>query len=732
MMRRATKHKGLVRIINSPAIRIILLKTVVGYERSVFKSFSDFLNANNTKYKIDDWWAYKIFGEYDICFIIKRPAFEMDLAYAGTIEGITYSTELLCYLWGQEGHDKLFEKQSFAKPLVFINILKLKPPCMRERDIDIEHTISQLLKHSVFCLGSFGWNEFVTMYPADRIDELHDNFQATTLTHALYSRNRGPVGLFLKPFVMIGVNYQLLYPDIDCSQLDDQKINQSIFPSVSVSCRPSDIVNLQKAFVKAMKSRGKEIEPRLTFGTFDFTMQVKGITWGQFIDRLIRFREARKASIFKTSVQISEDASVTPELPSNFMKLWKFDPMCVKVLPDHIEKLELLGHPVQESILATIYTFNQYLQNELLADCVEDMLDYVANGIFLLEQLDAENPSSLNEELLQHIENLPENIKYGCNQRLSGFLLQEGAEDFSAFKGGKQRLLKALKAVCKDMFEGLGKQWYGYVTIGKQYYYHHAYGVISIPVNAAFDVSEYWGLFHEMCHVMLLTEDPFNESFETETEKKLLKEIGRIGREIFCDIFDYECGFLGDYDLYRSTVPAYLSRHRKSLPEIEGYILRFVCVTCYHKAKDRKSFIIKDNELLSICGEVTEQFIKLSGMPVEYKFHLVNSIVNTYDKMRYVLESYKEFHGQQFEKFFIDRRRKLKSKGFQALVNKILEGQIVPIDHPQLVVLSLLKRQQHGMTIPFNSNAAAIQSFLNCYYDHDWDKTYFPYVVKEQ
>jgi len=736
MKQKAVPERQL-KIIDSPAIRIILLKTVVGYERQVSRAFGNFLDKNKKEYDIEDWWAYKVFGEYDICFIIKRQMFEQDMAYAGTIEGIVYSTELLCYLWGREGQRKQFEKRYFDKPLIFINILKLKPPVIKETKIKVESAVSELLGKfpDIFCLGSFGWGEFVVMYPSSKFDDLQKNFIDTTLSYAMITENQELISLFLKPFLLVGINYNLLNPKIDCTTLSDQMIQDKLYPSVSVSCRPSEIELKQRDFFRAMKM--PQVETRqtsLTYGIFDFILPIKGITWGEFIERLIRFREANKAAIFKTSVQISG----IYDLPSKFKfkRMWKFSPMCIKISKKHIAKLGNLGHPVQESILATIYTFNQYMQNELLSDCIEDMIDYVIMTINLLEEVDVNNRSGENKEVLQLLENLPESIRYGCNQRLSGFLLQEGTEDFSPFKGGKQRLLKALKSVCKDIFEGIGIKWPGYVVIGKQYNYHHSYKILSIPVNYAFNVDQYWGLFHEICHVIILTEDNiFQESFTTSEEKELLQQIGKISREIYCDLFDYQCGFLGDYDLYRNTVPAYLASQIKSLSEIEGYLLRFLCVTCYHKAKNRETFRINDSELERISSLIIRFFneaIKHSDILDEYQSNLnqlKQKIMNSYEQMIFVLESFKNYYDEKLVSFCTDRQAELKSSTFNDTFKNIMKGQIASIQHPQLIILAMLRKRAKGRNIPFNANVAAIQSFLNCYYEHDWDGLYFPYSV---
>ena len=55
----------------------------------------------------------------------------------------------------------------------------------------------------------------------------------------------------------------------------------------------------------------------------------------------------------------------------------------------------------------------------------------------------------------------------------------------------------------------------------------------------------------------------------------------------------------------------------------------------------------------------------------------------------------------------------------------MMNGKIVyDLEHPQLVVLAMLRERNE---IPYRAQVAAIQSFLNCYYAHDWESSYFPY-----
>ena len=368
------------------------------------------------------------------------------------------------------------------------------------------------------------------------------------------------------------------------------------------------------------------------------------------------------------------------------------------------------------------------MQNELLADCVQDMVDYVLDML----RLPLKSNLSNNIEILKDLEQMPENIKHGCNQRLSGFLLQEGVEDFSPFKGGKQRLLKALKALCLDFFESLNIKWIGYVVIGRQYSYDHIARVLSIPVDATFSVDQYFGLFHEIGHVIIRNKEYFKASPLPEHLIELFDHKGGLSREIFCDLFDYQCGFLGYYSLYEKTVPHYLAELMKkkdiTIDIVEKYVLRFLCVTIYQNNYMQNH--ASKTKLVNLTKKILNKFLKESGAEQQFeneKEDLVSRLVYSANEMNDVLLVFNKLYTQKLSVFCQKRIETFSSNKFKAQFKQIMNGQIVhDLDHPQLVVLAMLKKKQ-TQEIPFKAHVAAIQSFLNCYNTNNWDGTYFPY-----
>lgn len=720
-------------VIGEQAVRMVLLKTTVGDERNVYGAFASYLEKNKKKHHISRWSGFKVFGEYDICFIIEKDSFDQDMVYTGTIAGITYSTELLCYLWDQSAEgmprkDSLDE--ALKSPLICMNTLKLKPAYHRHETTDVELELSKHLRAnpSMVCLGSFGWSEFVLLYPCKTFADGFSHFIQAELPFGVDKKGR-PMGLFLKSFTMIGVNYRLLYPKLACSELKKENI-KLVYPSVSVSCRPSEIKDMKDKLLQAMTKDGQRKQTaRSSLGIYDFVIDVHNLTWGDFIERLIRYRKDYKRSLFKTSVQLIGQE----QFPEPKPRIWSYNPFCIIIGDDEIQKLAKLGHPIQESVLATVYTFNQYLQNELVFDCVTDMTEYVLYMVRLLDEL--QDPIN-GQDAQEFIEAMPQNIKYGCNQRLAGFFLQEGDEDFSPFKGGKQRLLKALKCLCLDMFQGIDIDWHGYVVIGRQYMYNHSEEVLSIPSNRAFEVSQYFGLFHEIGHVVNLKKADFwKEEYDSEQEKELLSSYRDTTKEIFCDLFDFQCGFLGDYQLYNGEIPRYLveflKNQRRTKIKTEEYLLRLLCVTVYNRL--RAGTDTSEEEAAGILEGIFESLASRLSFVDEQRRdrHVVfDDVLYSYDSVKSIISQFSEYYEDKFSKFCADRKAVFGSSQFLRQFKQIMNGTIVhDLSHPQLVVLKMLEEKTRGAKIPFRANVAAIQSFLKTYHSAKWEDPYFPYLA---
>ncbi len=713
--------------IGEHAIKIILLKTMVGKEKSIYQAFSNAFRRAGVK----NWWAYELLGDYDLCFILERKSLEKVLLEEGTIEGIIHSTDLLCYIWGAKGEElsTILNK----KPLICLNILKLKPPCLRDTVIKIDHELAQFIsKHGTFCLGSFGWSEFILVNACESFMEIPEFVTATLSIHR--TDRAGSLGLFLKSLTLVGINCRHFYPKKKLSFFYREDIDEKFFPTLAMSCRPSQMEGVRNELKNRMKQFNPEVVPAI--GDYDLIVNFlhKG-SWGRFIDKFYSFRNSMQRSLMKTTLILTGNFE---EFFNGFPMAWKFSPMGIPISRTDVLKIKERGllSPAWETILATIYTFNNYLQNELLADSMIDMVEYV----ILMQQLCTRNDST-EQKILELIADMPQQIRYGTDQRLSGFMLTEGTEDFTPFKGGKHRLLKALKALCVDMFNLMGvNRWPGFVVIGRNYDFYNDDFVISVPVNAAFAVDTYFGLFHECGHVYI-TQGCDDKSLSGMDD--MFKE--PYAAEVFSDLFTFKCGFLGDYPLYLKTMIKYfagliygltikrkIDRLSKAETEkIEGYLVRLLSVALYEMAfvqsKDtaRAEKEIAEKLLMQLESTISR---KPKHIIKETRDEFLNKVTYASFKLKGIREQFEKIYSHSFKSNSVKRKKILSSHKFKILFNKIMRGVIVPdISHPHLVVLKMIEYSAKHGSIPFKANSAAIQSFLDFYYSKDIDGGYFPY-----
>jgi hypothetical protein len=688
------------------AVRIILLKTLPGTEKNVYNEYSKFLDINLEKKTIISWLGYKILGEYDLCFIIERENYRHDLLYSGTIEGITYSTELLCHHWGNS--DIRFINEALSPPLMSLCILKLDPKSLKDSNLNLYKDIINIGDNVIntYILGNLGWGEFVLLYLSDSFDDIYDNTIHKIKKIINYK--------LIKSLTMIGIKDKFIFPEVNCKELKGEISSETKFyPTIKVSCRPNEVDYLCRDLMTFLDIRHEKVT--VTYGIYDFLINIKDGNWGKIIEGLVKFRDKNKGYINKTNLDVKGITTIqsNPEL-----RKWIYIYSGIKLIKNKIDNIQNIEDQIKEAVISTIYTFNQYLQNELLYDSIEDMINYVKEMAKLLEIIEYSEKYYNLTEKIEYLEKMPEIIKDGCNQRLGAFLLQEGTEDFSPFKGGKHLLLKAIKVFCEEIILGVGvSDWTGFINIGRQNYYFQQKNILGIPVNIAFEVDKYFGLFHEIGHLVRL-------HLPLPLEK-VVDEKSRILGEGFCDLFAFQCGFLGDYHLYKESLITFLADLFKTQHEIEQYFFRFLSVYIYNKIiineadydSERISdeFSIFTDEIIDRLSKGQDNIEKIKERLLKNKLTLIES---AYNLVIYFQEEYQ--NNIDWVDFVNYRQEQLNSPKVEDQFQAIFAGNVVNnLEHPHLIVLKFLKKKYQidsNIEIPFSANIAAIQSFLNLYY----------------
>ncbi|KJU85039.1 hypothetical protein MBAV_002764 [Candidatus Magnetobacterium bavaricum] len=731
--------------VGKTALRIILLKTITGDEANVYNKYADFLDElkkiKGQNIGIKNWCGYKIFGEYDLCFIIERENLDHDLMYSGTIEGITYSTEILCYSSGDYKSEEFYGRCDDS-PLISISIIKFDPVVLKYKGrIDAENEYLQKIntQGDLYCFGSFGWGEYVLIYPAKTFNTIYPGFIQDTLISNANERM-----YTIKSFSMLGVNGNLLFwqktnnnkeKSLDIENIKtllydklEGKIKQKggFFPSFYVSCNPMKIDILFRRLKDVLSDRGLSIGNSrniIAFGVHDFIVDIKKGYWRDFLLSILQFREESKGLIFGTYVRLKTvhtgikppDKNKTEQSDKN--KEHISSKVIVKLSQDDVNEIAKLGHPTQETIVSTIYTFNQYLQNDMLYDSIEDIIKYVE----MMKDIAIEPESLIKKAThsLKSLEIMPDLIKSACNQRLAGYLLQEAGEDFSPFKGGKQMLIKAITTLCVDIIEGIGiSDWAGFVSIGRDNAYSHFYDTLSIPVDAVFHVDKYFGVFHEIGHLFLLKHKISIKNDKIKDMDSKVKFIQTM-EEMLCDIFALKCGFLKNLELFMYTFIPYigdiLSKQCYDDDEVIENGLRLMGIVEY---QNRRGNIIQgigdDNEYLkrylsyfkeprykpdSLKGEILKLYRNFKPFYDEI-FEGYNSIEEKYKLKKYVSDRTTLFHKIE--------------------ITELLNGIVVKnIEYPHLVILKLLKHKYDNKMgkLSFSTNIATIVSFVNYHYE---------------
>jgi hypothetical protein len=598
-----------------PGIKIVLLQVLPGYESNVEKTFRDRLTALREKRQIQDFWTFKLFGDWDIALIYECAEFKQDTLYTGTISRIINSTEFFSFPWDVvkgRGSHSTFKKELMGNAALGITFFKVHPDALTLRSstfnvADIDQAFVEVVSHDPFsCLCSLGWAEFMILTHGATVEMLIDDIN-NKLGNVVVKHGDGPgdmVNLAAKTFSMIGVNYSCLEDRETLNKyFENVRFREDIKVSVSVTCDMPGMEEVRKNIKKTFFGGATNSEHRIysVIGNKDISFEVdtKAIpNWAHFIYYLLKFRVDQKDNLFSTSVDIRSShfqihqykSASPPRLP-------------IVVLSEQQAEIlrTRLGH-LADMIISSIYYFNELVQNRINADSYHDMLRYLTALLQLALKVDVQQ-LNLPDEIPKRF-NV---VKYAAAQRSAGvFFNQEYQRGLPVLpKGGVQRIIQAAEGVPQYVYKTIyDADWPGFIISGYSIRYSHEQGgAINIQADAVFNPEKWWGLFHELGHTWVDSKATGQRSciFENKGFQDSIKfnmgivkenDVGNYNEtikkiaELLADLFDYYFFSGKDFGQYVRIVWRYLLSEMKSDPAMEGafsfYLFRTFYVFVYN------------------------------------------------------------------------------------------------------------------------------------------------------
>jgi hypothetical protein len=554
--------------------KLLLFQVTPGFELTTAESIRAHLQSLRQRGAIGNFQIWLLFGTYDLLVLYEVPSFGPDLLYVGSIPGIEKSNEIFAFAWrrqGGSGRTSTFEFKTISSaPVIGISFQKIHPRHVRKFRARAEsaYVHSSLTNPSLHILSTLGWCEFVRFVPEKSI---HATFREIHLGTVL-PRLRGSTAeetFFIKSFATIGVRYELSSSKAILTNFREpfgarasKASKDATVVQLSLKCHPEHVSTL----ADSCKDRFKATFTDVVLGRDDLVLDLtesKLPTWGGFISELLRFRRDFSSVVLDSAVQIQGPPTSAPDAVSaRFRSTSRRLPLPIfNIAARDADEIRKLGEPVAQAVLASLYSFNSLIAQELIRDCFYDLFRFV-NNIAV-----SARSRSINTFLRVDTERKIERFSFAVDQRAMGVIwdIETANGRASTFRGGIQRVILALNTLPKFIIEQTcGTSWVGFPVIGFDRRFWHRGEIINLPVDRAFKPEAWWGLTHEAAHVLLYLK---KEWFPLDGLREIIAK--RLGRElsgsevvdlseILLDEFDFMFVYRGDWRFYLQTVWSYL------------------------------------------------------------------------------------------------------------------------------------------------------------------------------
>jgi hypothetical protein len=543
------KDPGSWRISNN-LVRLVLLRVLPGREVEIGRLLEK--GCRKIGVTPDRFRVFRLFGSYDLAFIQDGCDFrQAELMKLGTIPGVTGSTEYVCYSWmrGSSKSKESFKIARISKPLLGLCFLKINPLLTQKYGLEpeikcVEHLAQQ--DKGVQVLGTLGWSEILLVVSDASLKRILERSRSYFPTLTGWNKS-----LAEKTLTILGLSLDVSDPKKSpmVVPLEPELLRKkSLEVHFSASCAPNAMTRLQKYAAKHFKleTTDARITFRLGARDLDFEIPLKGVrNLNELIARMDEFRANNADVLIRTHTELQyrmekkRKGASKPAPRASVM---------LKISPKEAELLINLG-PEGASVLAAVYHFNHLLQNRLLLDTFVDMGRAVTQLRRYALKLARQRRLSIAARwrLATRLQYLQQAVSQRYQSAYVGIEENPWGASFGIQSAGVgvQRILKALEYYALKLLVRLGKEWSGYVVIGRHYRpaMEHFQDILLVPVAEGLDAARHWAFSHEVMHI-LQHYDPDNFSLASLATRSnsVPKEATRSGKlliEAGADIMEF-------------------------------------------------------------------------------------------------------------------------------------------------------------------------------------------------
>lgn len=718
--------------IGDDVVKIIMLQVLPGKEEDVAKFYTGhFEEYKKEKGHTFPYGIYKAFGQYDLFIVCSTPYYQYFLSRIGTIPYILKSNTVLCFPWNfpitnDNGCYHTLEEK-LKKKVLGLTFIKIEPGLINERGISVEQELISkcFIRDDLSVLGGIGWNEIVLLVHSDTIGDVY-KFLLNMCNSRKAREDASYQYLLHKTLSFLSIDFSLVKGISDQSSLQPlydaftEKIQEKFFPSFNITCYPEYLDELGK--------KGESFFGKASYllGSEDMRFDVITGTWGEFIGNVYTFRKNNEGKIYSTAIMINQNCIECNSSCGTDSKTMQSMNKSVEIITLSAEEIDIIlklhKEEVAKLLINTIYTFNGIIQNSIARDAFIDMLPFVR---FVKDN------AMIEKKPTKLISSLVDRIIFGAQQRASSTFtaITDTEYRFSPFKGGIQRVLQAIELLPCKMLADFGSSWKGIVNAGDAKTYKADLLLLNIPMNCLFKPTKWWGLFHEIGHIVTYASKEFFDQDDDEVKIYLLPfseshiswlKYEELLGEVLSDIYAYVFGFVLDIETNRKMVTSYLVDEprakslNKDVLKSEKYLFRLHAVNLFHEAYRDNAF----NEL-SDPKRIKHSIEGLINNDVYANFK--KAIIGEYkeDKMDIYLSHFSYLlvycnnKLSKYRELINDKKEYSNSEEVDSILGQLKKGYVYEgeIKYPEVLIYRYTKDEIND----YKSDIALIMTFWNIY-----------------
>lgn len=606
-------------------VELLLVQVAPGYEHEIASSL--------TRAGIRS--VYKILGKYDLLCVSTFEGEPQGIALLEPkcLPWVLDYEHLVTFLFRSEHASELLSRLScgqlastnwFSLTLLKLNAVWFEPatsdsPIQKQFALGFKRLETQLSKTGItdyLVLGGLGWFDNIVLMWSD------DPARIAEVSLDVGGSSEGGQALFLKSLTIFALSYEFIFTDTEGRRRRSWGLlggDKRITPELSVSCRTEHTSEL----LEVIKDRFEAPHGGVVFGSEDLVGE-SGLVLGEYFERLLDFRQTygrERGLVWATTTRLKfcpEQEAVgqvpgakCPEPLAAQRKALIEKPDLITPVRFDEETPEVARKDTADLHKRFSQMYLTAMQSPVTCEAYVDMLPALRElGRTRGDRQILDEP--FRDVLLY--------LNLGYQQRSLGTLNSPwgfGNPVPLFYRGGVHRALWAVEGLIDSLLLQAGEKWSGFAVFGitPDYLRSHL-GIVTVPLRAVLDPGEWWGVFHEVGHECFYQrlQDPERQTLLDDVigPKEILTRQGdQIARqhlvsqvwEAVSDIFDYEFGFVKDWELYKKTVIDYLVgfflagklkevvhqgyglQHTPLGQQLLGYLSRFLAVYIHRSVK---------------------------------------------------------------------------------------------------------------------------------------------------